>query len=69
MNILLTWLVFMLLFLALRSILGAKSRSAARSKDETSETPLIGAETLANSQQRVVPFLAAAGPQTRSDRD
>ena len=66
MNILLTWLVFMLLFLAVRSMLGAKSRSAARSKDETSETPLIGAETLANFQQRVMPVLAVAGHQTRA---
>ena len=39
MDILLTWLIFLLLFLAIGYILGAKNRSAARREDEASETP------------------------------
>ncbi len=52
MNILLTWLIFMLLFLAIGYILGARNRSAARREDEASETPkAFGAETLAGDQR------------------
>jgi hypothetical protein len=65
MNILVTWLIFMLLFLALGYILGARSRSAARREDESSERPPIGAEMLASFQHRVMPVLAVAGHQTR----
>ena len=39
MDILLTWLIFVLLFLAIGYILGARNRSAARREDEASETP------------------------------
>ena len=65
MNILLTWVLFMLLFLALGHILGARNRSATRREDESPENQPIGAETLANFQQRVLPVLAVAGHQTR----
>src|SRR5438034_7372744 len=65
MNILVTWLIFMLLFLALGYMLGARSRSVARREDESSERPAIGAEVLASFQQRVMPVLAVAGHQTR----
>jgi membrane-associated protease RseP (regulator of RpoE activity) len=65
MNILLSWLLFMLLFLAIGYILGARSRSAARREGELTETPGIGAETLADFQQRVMPVLVIAGHQTR----
>ena len=64
MNILLTWLVFMLLFLALGYILGARSRTASPREDEL-ESPAISAEMLANFQQRVMPVLAVAGHQRR----
>jgi membrane-associated protease RseP (regulator of RpoE activity) len=65
MNILLTWVLFMLLFLALGYILGARNRSATRREDESSENQPIGAEMLASFQQRVMPVLAIAGHQTR----
>lgn len=67
MNILLTWLVFMLVFLAIGYILGARGKGAALREGEPSETPSIGADTLANFQQRVMPVLAVAGYQTRAD--
>ena len=63
MNILLNWLIFMMLFLAIGYILGARNRSAARRDDEASETPAVGAETLADFQQRVTPVLAVEGHQ------
>jgi membrane-associated protease RseP (regulator of RpoE activity) len=66
MNILLTWLIFMLLFLAIGYMLGARNRNAARREDESSETPAIGADLLADFQQRVMPVLAVAGHQTRA---
>jgi len=66
MNILLTWLIFMLLFLAIGYILGPRNRSASR-EDEASETPkAFGAETLADFQQRVTPVLAVEGYQTHA---
>lgn len=63
MNILLTWVLFMLLFLALGYILGARNRSATRREDESSENQPIGAEMLASFEQRVMPVLAIAGHQ------
>jgi hypothetical protein len=65
MNILLSWVLFMLLFLALGYILGARRRTAARREDESSENQPIGAEMLASFQQRVMPVLAVAGYQVR----
>jgi len=67
MNILLTWLIFMVLFLAIGYILGARNKSAARREDEASETPkAFGAEKLADFQQRVTPVLAVEGHQTHA---
>ena len=67
MNILLTWFTFMLLFLAISYILGARNRSGARREDEASETPkAFGAEALADFQQRVTPVLAVEGHQTHA---
>ncbi|HZS18762.1 MAG TPA: site-2 protease family protein [Candidatus Udaeobacter sp.] len=66
MSILATWLIFMLVFLAIGYMLGARSRGAAPRETGSSETPAIGAETLADFQQRVMPVLAVAGHQTRA---
>ena len=66
MDILLTWLVFMLVFLAIGYILGARSKGAARREDESLDIPSIGGDTLADFQQRVMPVLAVAGYQTRA---
>ena len=65
MDILLTWVLFMLLFLALGYILGARNRSATRRQAQSPASPMISAEMLANFQQRVMPVLAVAGHQTR----
>lgn len=66
MDILLTWLFFMLLFLALGYILGARNRRAIRRQAQSPASPMISAEMLANFQQRVMPVLAVAGHQTRN---
>ena len=55
----------MLLFLALGYILGARSRTAIQREAQSSVSPAISAEMLANFQQRVMPVLAVAGHQTR----
>lgn len=66
MHLLLTWLIFMLLFLAIDYVLGARSRRGARPEAEFSQPPAIGSEMLANFQQRVMPVMAVAEHQTRA---
>lgn len=66
MDIILIWLVMTFLFIAMSYLLRARERrSATGPRDVLSQAPLIGAETLADFQQRLLPVLAVAGYQVR----
>lgn len=62
MNILMTWFFLMLLFLLIGYLLGGRNRTASPVRDESPQS--VGAETLADFQQRVLPVLAVTGHQT-----
>ena len=65
MDILLTWIALLLLFLALGYMLGARSRSAARAEAESPEKVFIEPD-VAGFQERIAPVLAVAGHRVRS---
>ena len=66
MDIVLIWLVFTLLFIAIAYILSARARRKAMARREIlAREPAIGVETLTDFQQRVMPVLAVAGHQVR----
>jgi len=66
MNILLTWLLLMLLFMAIGYILGARSRGAAQREDASLKAPTIASDVLADFQQRIMPVLAVTGHQSHA---
>ena len=65
MDILLIWFVLALLFLAIGYLHRARERRTAAGREVLSPEPLIGAETLADFHQRLLPVLAVAGYQVR----
>lgn len=66
MDILLTWVVLMMLFLALGYILGVRSKAAALVAAEAVDKPTISHDALAALQDRVMPILAVVAHQVRA---
>ena len=65
MDILVTWLVLMLFFLALGYMLGVRSKAAALVAAEALPKPAIGSGRLASLQERIMPILAVADHQVQ----
>ena len=53
MDILLIWVIFMLVFMALTYLLGARRAAAARGEKDISEQPSISSDTLNSFAERV----------------
>ena len=67
MDILLIWVIFMLVFMALTYLLGARRAAAARGKEDISEQPSISSDTLKSFAERVARVLAVTGSEVRGD--
>jgi Zn-dependent protease len=66
MDILLIWLVFTFFFIVIAYVFSARARRKAVARQQALlREPRIGAETLTDFQQRVMPILAVAGHQVR----
>jgi len=66
MDILLIWLAFVLLFFAIRFVVGARrGRIGVAVPDNLSTEPLVDPEVLADFQQRIQPVLAVTGYRVR----
>jgi len=66
-DILLIWVIFMLLFIALAYLLGARGAAAARGKEDISEQPSISSDTLKGFEERVARVLAVTRSEVRGD--
>lgn len=67
MDILIIWVIFMLVFMALTYLLGARRAAAARGKKEISEQPSISRDTLNRFEERVRSVLAVTGHEVHGD--
>lgn len=67
MDILTIWVIFMLVFMALTYLLGARRAAAARGKKEISEQPSISRDTLNRFEERVRSVLAVTGHEVHGD--
>ena len=67
MDILLIWVIFMLVFMALTYLLGARGAAAARGKEDISEQPSISSDTLKGFAERVARVIAVTGSEVRGD--
>lgn len=66
MDILIIWVIFMLVFMALTYLLGARA-AAARGKEGISEHPSISSDTLKSFEARVARVIAVTGNEVRGD--
>lgn len=67
MDILIIWVIFMLVFMALTYLLGARRAAAARGKKDISEQPSISRDTLNRFEERVRSVLAVTGHEVHGD--
>ena len=67
MDILIVWVIFMLVFMALTYLLGARRAAAARGKKDISEQPSISRDTLNRFEERVRSVLAVTGHEVHGD--
>jgi Zn-dependent protease len=67
MDILLIWAIFMLVFMALAYLLGARRAAAARGNEDISEQPSISSDTLKSFEERVARVLAVTRSEVRGD--
>jgi membrane-associated protease RseP (regulator of RpoE activity) len=67
MDILIIWVIFMLVFMALTYLLGVRRAAAARGKKEISEQPSISRDTLNRFEERVRSVLAVTGHEVHGD--
>jgi membrane-associated protease RseP (regulator of RpoE activity) len=67
MDILIIWVIFMLVFMALTYLLGTRRAAAARGKKEISEQPSISRDTLNRFEERVRSVLAVTGHEVHGD--
>lgn len=67
MDILIIWVIFVLVFMALTYLLGARRAAAARGKKEISEQPSISRDTLNRFEERVRSVLAVTGHEVHGD--
>ena len=58
MDILLIWVVFMLVFMALTYLIGERGAASTCGKEETSEQPSISSDTLKGFAERVARVIA-----------
>ena len=65
MDILLIWVVFMLVFMALTYLLGERGAASACGKEDTSEQPSISSDTLKRFAERVARVIAVSGSEVR----
>jgi hypothetical protein len=65
MDILLIWVVFMLVFMALTYLLGERGAASACGKEGVSEQPSISSDTLKRFAERVARVLAISGSEVR----
>lgn len=67
MDILIIWVIFVLVFMALTYLLGARRAAAARGKKDISEQPSISRDTLNRFEERVRSVLAVTGHEVHGD--
>ena len=65
MEIVLIWILFTLLFVAIAYLVAARARKKAALRQQTLRESPIGRETLLDLQRRITPVLAVAGHQVR----
>lgn len=67
MDILIIWVIFVLVFMALTYLLGARRAAAACGKKDISEQPSISRDTLNRFEERVRSVLAVTGHEVHGD--